>query len=180
MISCGQNLDIIPEFIKTVKDKRNIKKLQTIYEIWKQYHLNDMHADCEHAINEKELKNITIYEYSFKGDFFKFKNKVNLIQKNKILSENIKINNKLKQILTYGYSFESEFKPSHFPKVIKKFYKLSDLKTKNTNGISYNTQLTPSGILCKPCPICEYKYGTSWNYRPIPSDILQQIKKLCK
>ena len=37
--SSGQNLDTISEYIKTSKFKK-------IYEIWKQYHLNDMHAGC--------------------------------------------------------------------------------------------------------------------------------------
>ena len=180
LISGGQNLDIIPEFIKTVKDKRNIKKLQTIHDIWKHYHLNDMHADCEHAINETNSKDVSIYEYSFKGNFYKLKKLITLIQKNSLLSKSIKINNKIKQLINYGYSFTSEFKLKHFPKVVQKFYKLSKSKTVNTQWLSYNAQLTPSGILCKPCPICGYKYGTSWNYRPIPSDILQKITQLCK
>ena len=38
----GQNIDKIYEFFK------NDKKVETIYNIWKKYHLNDFHPGCEH------------------------------------------------------------------------------------------------------------------------------------
>ena len=32
------------------------------------------------------------------------------------------------------------------------------------------------GILCKPCPVCGYKYGDAWNYMPIPKEIIEEIE----
>lgn len=32
------------------------------------------------------------------------------------------------------------------------------------------------GILCKPCPVCGYKYGEAWNYMPIPKEIIEEIE----
>lgn len=34
----------------------------------------------------------------------------------------------------------------------------------------------PEGLMCKPCPVCGYKYGTAWLYEPIPEDVLAEIR----
>lgn len=34
----------------------------------------------------------------------------------------------------------------------------------------------PDGLLCRPCPVCGYKYGTEWLYEAIPEDVLEEIK----
>jgi len=35
------------------------------------------------------------------------------------------------------------------------------------------------GFLGKACPICGYKYGTSWLYRPLPDNIEEEINNIC-
>lgn len=177
-ISAGQNLDDILEFIKTMDNKKDIKKLLLIHDLWKKYHLNDMHADCEHAINEKEAsKKVIVYEYSYKGYLSYFEPKLKQLQNNKILKDNIKFNKACKIISKYRYSFKTTQKP---PKKVLKYYKLKNKEVKTLGWVNYDKDLTPNGILCKPCPICGYKYGTSWNYRPIPQKDLLKIKKLLK
>lgn len=32
------------------------------------------------------------------------------------------------------------------------------------------------GLLCKPCEVCGYKYGSTWLYEAIPADVLAEIK----
>ncbi len=33
----------------------------------------------------------------------------------------------------------------------------------------------PDGILCKPCPICGYKYGTAWKKEEIPAEVIDWL-----
>ena len=179
LISGGQCLDIIPSFVERMTNKKEIKKLLLIYELWQKYHLNDMNADCEHAINEKAIKKIKIYSYTFKGYFNKFESACKILLKNKYLRENIKLNNQIQEILkNYRWGFETEHKLNHFPKYIKKFYEIKEIKTESTGWLRYDEKLMPSGILCKPCPICGYKYGATWNYRPIPPKDIRKILAL--
>lgn len=175
----GQCLDTIwNEFNHIIRNKDLYKQ---IMDLWQKYHLNDLNADCEHAINEAlAKKDLTIYHYSFKGDFTKLENKLKLIKNNKILSENIKLNKLCKTYLKYGYAFKSEFSFKQLPKSIKRLYKLRETEVKTAGWVTYNEALTPSGILSKPCPICSYKYGTAWCYRAIPTKDLKLIKKLIK
>ena len=176
--SAGQCLDVIPEFVENVESKEDKEKLLLIYRLWENYHLNDMHADCEHAINEADAsKELTIYEYSFKSNFSKLKDKIDLIKSNKYLRDNIKLNKTIRMILNTGWSFKSETKHCNLPKILRKFYKLSKKEVKTAGWVSYDKH-TPHGILTKPCPVCGYKYGTAWKYRPIPKEDLEKIKKL--
>ena len=34
------------------------------------------------------------------------------------------------------------------------------------------------GILCKPCPVCGYEYGTKWLFEEVPEEILEWLKNL--
>lgn len=34
----------------------------------------------------------------------------------------------------------------------------------------------PDGLLCKPCPTCGYRYGTSWLFEKIPDETISIIK----
>jgi len=36
----------------------------------------------------------------------------------------------------------------------------------------------PDGILCKPCPVCGYKYGTAWKTEEVPKDIIDWLFNL--
>lgn len=31
------------------------------------------------------------------------------------------------------------------------------------------------GILCKPCPVCGYKYGTAWQLEEVPRDVIDWL-----
>lgn len=175
----GQCLDVIPDFVKTLEGESK-DELNAIYELWKKYHLNDMHADCEHDIHGKvESEKITLYTYSFKGFYSELDDKLKLIENNSLLRSNIKLPNYLKAVKNnYRYSFTSEYSLSHFPRKIRKLYKLDKTETKTRGWVHYDEKWTPSGVLCKPCPVCGYKYGTAWIYRPIPNNDLERIYEL--
>lgn len=36
----------------------------------------------------------------------------------------------------------------------------------------------PEGLLCKPCPVCGYKYGSEWRKEALPASVLAFVKSL--
>ena len=36
----------------------------------------------------------------------------------------------------------------------------------------------PKGLLCKPCEVCGYKYGSAWLREEVPADVLDYLKTL--
>lgn len=145
-----------------------------IRDLWRKYHLNDMNADCEHGINEKEAdKVLTINIYSLKVETIRLQNDIERRVKEYLLAGNtVKLSIKERTILGLPYSV-NEYQ---IPHGCKQFYKLSEVKHERAGHVRSTDH--PDGVLCKACPVCGYKYGTKWNYRPIPEKDLARIKEI--
>lgn len=76
--------------------------------------------------------------------------------------------------LEYSMTYHAETLPAD----LAPFYKLEKTESKSLGWLHEDEH--PEGILCKPCPVCGYKYGTSWNFFPIPENDLARIKELIK
>lgn len=166
-VASGQCQDIILEYYG------DNPLVAEICDLWKKYHLNDMNPDCEHGINEKLAdKKITVNTYS---------QTIETITQINAIKDKIK-----QQILEVGTSTVSPDertllglpyeRTDNIPPNLQPYYKLVKTEEKTAGWVRYTEH--PDGVLCKPCPICGYKYGTKWNYRPIPEKDLTRIKEL--
>ena len=103
---CGQ---IDKPIIDSFSPDMNQVKLDTLFEIWEAFHLNDLQAGCEHqrlfGWNKRHLSD---------GRYA-------------------------------GHVYQRE---------------------------------NSDGILCKPCPICGYKYGTKWLSMDVPSWAIDYLESL--
>lgn len=36
----------------------------------------------------------------------------------------------------------------------------------------------PNGLLCKPCPVCGYEYGSAWLHEPLPQEVVDFVEGL--
>ena len=61
-------------------------------------------------------------------------------------------------------------------------YKPSDTNYKPTveTKLKCHTYESEGGILCKPCPICGYRYGSKWLKENVPDDVLDFLFSLPK
>lgn len=64
------------------------------------------------------------------------------------------------------------------PKTIAPLYELKNTERKMLGWLYEKDH--PEGILCKPCPVCGYEYGSSWKYFPIPEEDEKIILHLLK
>lgn len=144
-----------------------------ICDLWEKYHLNNMYPDCEHGINEKLAdKKITVNTY---------RQTIETITKINDIKDKIH-----RKIIEYGSAAVSPDeqlllslpyeRTNNIPPSLQPYYKLVKTEKKRARWVFYTEH--PDGVLCKPCPICGYKYGTKWNYRPIPEKDLTRIKEL--
>ena len=162
----GQIKDAIKEHLKEFK-KEHQKTLKQIIKLWDKYHLNDLNPDCKHKINEKLAdKKIKIIKLRYTEEAKKL-NKIRdfgyFKQFITVTEEGLKnIPSKLYELKTYTHS------------------KNDAIEFKTARWVEYHPIFRPDGVLCKPCPKCGYKYGTSWNYEPIPKKDLQIINQIIK
>lgn len=177
--SGGQNLDTIAKHVHGSTFKK-------IYRLWALYHLNALHPECEHqrvlSWVEQAHEVISSFAFTPKDDVDK---KVRAAKRRAI------------DCLRAGESFtptEEETKLAVLPDMLilpedklpddlAAYYKpdifiLSRKHEKQERRGQVRFQDDPRGILCKPCPVCGYKYGTAWKYMPIHDKDMQIIKAL--
>lgn len=167
-------------------EKWNEEMLEKFCNIWDCWHLNNMRPYCQH---QKEL-----------GWIEQTKEKVKITKWNmtKEIWDKIKAAEKralecLKSGETFvptpeetiyaniGYSvttYNDEL-PEH-----PEFYEVrekdclghSNTECKTRGWIFYEE--TPLGFLGRPCPICGYKYGSSWRKEEVPEDVIEWLFNL--
>lgn len=125
--SCGQIVDHLQTSVTVYADGWDKGKLEYFAAIWRRWHLNDMHAGCEHQ---------------------------------RAMGWDKKPIDPLKPTSTYGKHFEGQQMPSW-------------------NMLAWVTQKEhPEGLLARPCPVCGYKYGTSWVFESIPNEVIEYLNSL--
>ena len=174
----GQCLDTIAEYIKD-------PVFLQILRLWKLYHLNHMHPECEHQRKlgwlTEARKQVNIYHWYLNDEARKLKEAA----KSKALEalKNGETFTPTKQDVYYT-NLEI-FCKTHTPEAPEHYEINKDYNTKKQKidvkylGHTYPTE-HPEGILCKPCPVCGYKYGNSWLYVPITADDEKIIYSLLK
>lgn len=183
IVAGGQCLDTIAPYI-------NNPLYSEILRLWELYHLNDMHPECEHQATEgwreKAAEKVTLYHWRLTREASK---KQDTIKKAAIealkAGETFTPSKEQSFIVSLAYSVTT-----HTPTLPEAIASLYEPKKPLYTGDGGHTETKalgwlredehPNGILSKPCPVCGYKYGHSWNYFPIPANDEAIILKLLK
>ena len=153
--------------------------LKRILDIWKEYHLNDMHAECIHQeeAGMRELASQPLYkaEYTMTHDTIVEQRKVeDFIKEELTQNGTVTLSQEQRDLYTMKYSIKNFFLNADEAKEnIPEGYKLKEIEA----TLRGHTSLSESefGLLGKECPVCGYKYGHGWTYRPIPEEILVEL-----
>lgn len=172
IVAGGQCLDEMNEYIDN-------PVFDEIYRLWKLYHLNDMHAECEHQRElgwlEQAKKVVPIYTFTLTRDALKAQSNVQSVAMDALKKiGTVTLNSEEQQLLALSYRIRSE--TEMLPEAIAGYYKLETTEMKKLGWLRESEH--SHGILGKACPVCGYGYGTSWNFVPIPEDDKKIIIKL--
>ena len=162
IICGGQCLEEIARYIKT-------PLFNEILRLWRLYHLNDMHPECTHQAAagwlEQAGKRVKLYSFCLTTESITKQREI----KSKVLAaaqngESYIPTASEQTLLNMEYSIT--IPEESLPASLAAFYKPGKVEEKLCGWLKESEH--PAGILCKPCPVCGYKYGTAWNYVAIP------------
>lgn len=180
--SCGQCVDEIRE--GTPAEGWTKEMVNRFCDLWEKWHLNDMRPYCPH---QKELgwdklagKRVTLYNYRLNRMAFDKKKAAEnaaldaLRQgetfsptEEQVLFATIPYSVKLPEEISGENALYYEPKKPLFP---------GDERATEVKTLGWlKPDEHPDGILCKPCPVCGYKYGTSWLKEEVPSDVIDWL-----
>ena len=155
--------------------------VQKFCDIWDEWHLNDMRPYCQH---QKELgwgalagKKVTFYNYKLRREALDKKNAakraaIKALEKGDTFTpdeEQSKYAN-LPYSITTSTPISGDDAKNYEPK--KSLFAGDDGPTSIQRLGWLREDEHPDGILCKPCPVCGYKYGTSWLKEEVPVEII--------
>lgn len=177
----GQCLDTIAPYMEN-------PIFSEILRLWKAYHLNDMHPECEHqhaaGWDKLASEKVTLYHWRMTRE---------------AMNEQDKAKKAALSALTAGETFTPTTEQAFFaglsyslttwtetpPEELTKYYEpkkplyVGDGGHTETKALGWLKESEhPNGLLSKACPVCGYKYGTSWVYFPIPAEDEKIIYKL--
>lgn len=168
-------------------DEWTREMLDKLCDIWDKWHLNDMRPYCEHqkklGWDELAGKKVTLYHYRLKreaSDKQKEAEKAAI----KALKEGIAFTPTEEQIkfanLSYAITSHEELNGEladyYEPK--KPLYSGDGGATETKTLGWLREEEHPEGILNKPCPVCGYKYGSSWIKEEVPKDVIEWLESL--
>lgn len=140
----------------------NAARLIKFKETWERWHLNDMRAGCEHQEAEGwGKKSITLtkpelHEWRVNAELKPFVYRIFAKALEAARSGEV-------------YQPVSGAEKSWFDA------KIIEIKTETKTSGWVKPSEHPQGELCKPCPVCGYKYGTAWNLEKVPEEVISWL-----
>lgn len=161
----------------------NNEMLRKFCDCWDLWHLNDMRPYCQHqkALGWDKLacKNVTLYHYSLTHEYFMKQRELKNRTNNKLGAEgHATLTEEEKELWNLPIK-KTSWKPLDDPRYEprKKADWYSGATEEKTLGWLFPDE-HPEGILTKPCPVCGYKYGTTWKTEQVPENVLQFLYNL--
>lgn len=181
--SCGQCIDEISA--GTPADGWTKEMLDKLCEIWKEWHLNDMRPYCEHqkelGWRDKAREEVTLYHYRLTRKAMEMKKDAEKAALTALREGTVFRPTKTQveyATLPYSITTHEELKTDERYEPETKMFS-GDKGPTETKTLGWlRSEEHPEGILCKPCPICGYKYGTSWKTEKVPEDVIQWLFSL--
>lgn len=177
--SCGQCIDEIREGDPSEEWSREM--LDKLCQIWDRWHLNDMRAYCEHqrklGWDKLAGKKVTLYNYQLTRESQNKKKEVEnaaltALREGRAFvptKEQVTYANMPYSIKTYE-ELTGDAAKRYEPK--KPLYAGDECATETKALGLLQPEEHLEGILCKPCPVCGYKYGTSWIKEEVPKEVV--------
>ena len=155
--------------------------LDKLCNIWERWHLNDMRAGCEHQVGEAwdASRQVTLYKCKMGSALLKEQNRLKKnVEENLLLGNMVQLSGLQLQLYKQPYFVKSynNFPPAGYEKYAEETKPVSSLYPMDSDTKWGDKH--PLGILCKPCPVCGYKWGSSWLYEPLPEDVIEWLKNL--
>ena len=177
--SAGQCVDAIRN--GTPVKGWDAEMLRKFCAIWDEWHLNDMHPECEH---QRELgwktiarKEVSLYHYTMNDESIRKRREAEKAALDALRNGETFSPDKEQTFyaaMPYEVTLSEDVELPNYKKRKPLYNGDRGFEEKKTLGWLRPNE-HPDGILCKPCPVCGYRYGTEWKTVEVPKEILDWL-----
>ncbi len=151
-------------------------KLKKFFEVWEEWHLNDMTPNCEHQKGWDTAKELELVEYTWSDKFHDARARAE--EGTMPLEEYAGFGKVVTRVHAATIAIERpKYESPEVKELLAEGWIREDKKEKK--GAGWVSPIEhPEGLLTKACPTCGYKYGTEWKTREVPAEVLEFLKGL--
>lgn len=153
--------------------------LYKLLDIWQRWHINDMKPYCEHQVDWDGGKVCKLYEYKMSDDTYKRRDRLKESIHNRLMDGfNVRLSIDERRLLGSKVFVKTD---TSVPPDGYKLYKEYTMQARALYPMESDTKWGnkhPDGILSKPCPVCGYRWGSSWRAERVPTEVLQWLESL--
>lgn len=173
--SCGQIDGHLKLEDLTLMDGWTIEDVRRLFEIWHEWHLNDMQPGCEHQrANWNTTEEIEVVEYGLTTDAYQeIKQAKEDAIKRLIDTGRVEASDDLRALLALPWTRKEA---PDADSVASGRYEVKKREKKMVGWVRPDEH--PKGILAKPCEVCGYKYGSQWKKKEVPEDVLEWLASM--
>jgi hypothetical protein len=183
--SCGQCQDEIRE--GKPAEGWTDEMIRKFCDIWDAWHLNDMRPYCEHqkqlGWDKLAVKAVNLYNYTLTRDaVIEKKAAEECALKALKKGETFTPTPEQSKFASLPYSVQL---PEEISGEDAAYYKPEKPIYNGDKGPAEVKKLGwlrpeehPDGLLCRPCPVCGYKYGSAWKKEEVPQDVINWLFNL--
>ncbi len=171
--SCGQ-IDITGEGHKPAEGW-TAEQVARLAQVWKDHHLNDMRAGCEHQRRDwKPEEKVEIVTYKLTTQAWKDQEATR-----KHHAAIIKRGGTVKASETELALLNLPYERHDAPDADGPGSGMYEVEKRETKAAGWvYPKEDPRGLLTKACEVCGYKYGSSWLREEVPADVIEFLRSL--
>jgi hypothetical protein len=154
-----------------------------IIALWRRWHLNGMRAGCVHQAKEgpRVGRKVTRYHWRLRREVSKIQDEIKREAIARLVrGETVRLEGYEAHILGLSYGVEtwnaSGPGPEYEPKRPLYAGDKGHTEEKDTAHLLHSEH--PEGMLCRPCEVCGYKYGSAWLTEEMPPEVLARVREL--
>lgn len=160
--------------------------LEQFCDTWERWHLNDLRPECEH---QRELgwpdmakERITLSHYRLTSEASKAKREVEEAARNALRKGAAFIPTAEQMVFAILPHFLDTYELIDGKENAQYYEPMT--RTAAGYGFGFTEQKCRAGVkeeeselglLCKPCPVCGYQYGSAWKREEVPQDVLDWL-----
>lgn len=178
--SCGQIYGSIDVDSVTPAKGWTADSIREFLNVWERWHLNYMRAGCEHQRLVDVSRKVEVVSYGLTSDAHNLRknaeNRVAVSAAKGQLRELELTETERALILLENKWFQHEYYPPDADSPLSGCYEVKKRETRPIGQV-YHTE-HPDGILCKPCEVCGYRYGSAWLREELPQEVIDLLESL--
>ena len=153
--------------------------LARFFDVWKEWHLNDMTPSCEHQTGPAwTARNVTLYNWRLTNDMRAVQRAAESAAEDALKAGSTftpTAEQTRAACQPYSMTTHTPEPPEGYEATQNTTYSRAQEK-KSTSWLTEAEH--PEGFLSKPCPACGYKYGSKWLKRELPADVVGFLASL--